>query len=101
MKREFGVEANVGKPQSGLPRNHPQEVTDVDGKFVRQSGGKGQYGHVVLTVEPMEPGGKGLSSATKSRAVVLANTSLRLKRASSTRCQTACWLAPWWTSACA
>jgi len=59
MKREFGVEANVGKPQVAYRETIRKKVTDVEGKFVRQSGGKGQYGHVVLTVEPMEPGGKG------------------------------------------
>jgi elongation factor G len=56
MKREFGVEANVGKPQVAYRETIRNKVTDVDGKFVRQSGGKGQYGHVVLTVEPQEPG---------------------------------------------
>jgi elongation factor G len=40
----------------GLPRDHPQAGEDVEGKFVRQSGGKGQYGHVVLKIEPQEPG---------------------------------------------
>ena len=59
MKREFGVEANVGKPQVAYRETIRKQVKDVEGKFVRQSGGKGQYGHVVLTVEPMEPGGKG------------------------------------------
>ena len=56
MKREFGVEANVGKPQVAYREPIRTKVTDVDGKFVRQSGGKGQYGHVVLTIEPQEPG---------------------------------------------
>jgi elongation factor Tu len=56
MKREFGVEANVGKPQVAYRETIRKAVTDVEGKFVRQSGGKGQYGHVVLTVEPQEPG---------------------------------------------
>ena len=56
MKREFGVEANVGKPQVAYRETIRQKVTDVDGKFVRQSGGKGQYGHVVFTVEPQEAG---------------------------------------------
>jgi len=56
MKREFGVEANVGKPQVAYRETIRKKVTDVEGKFVRQSGGKGQYGHVVLTVEPQEPG---------------------------------------------
>ena len=59
MKREFGVEANVGKPQVAYRETIRKTAVDVEGKFVRQSGGKGQYGHVVLTVEPMEPGGKG------------------------------------------
>jgi elongation factor G len=56
MKREFGVEANVGKPQVAYRETIRNKVTDVEGKFVRQSGGKGQYGHVVLTVEPQEVG---------------------------------------------
>lgn len=56
MKREFGVEANVGKPQVAYRETIRKKVTDVEGKFVRQSGGKGQYGHVVFTVEPNEAG---------------------------------------------
>ena len=56
MKREFGVEANVGKPQVAYRETIRKTVTDVEGKFVRQSGGKGQYGHVVLSIEPQEPG---------------------------------------------
>ncbi|WP_337878466.1 elongation factor G [Caldimonas sp.] len=56
MKREFGVEANVGKPQVAYRETIRKAVSDVEGKFVRQSGGKGQYGHVVFTVEPNEPG---------------------------------------------
>src|SRR5512145_1094770 len=56
MKREFGVEANVGKPQVAYRETIRKDVSDVEGKFVRQSGGKGQYGHVVLKVEPQEPG---------------------------------------------
>ncbi len=56
MKREFGVEANVGKPQVAYRETIRNTVKDVDGKFVRQSGGKGQYGHVVFRLEPNEPG---------------------------------------------
>ena len=56
MKREFNVEANVGKPQVAYRETIRNTVKDVDGKFVRQSGGKGQYGHVVLTLEPQEAG---------------------------------------------
>ena len=56
MKREFGVEANVGKPQVAYRETIRKIVEDAEGKFVRQSGGKGQYGHVVLKIEPNEPG---------------------------------------------
>ena len=56
MKREFGVEANVGKPQVAYRETIRKTVTDSEGKFVRQSGGKGQYGHVVLKIEPNEAG---------------------------------------------
>ena len=56
MKREFGVEANVGKPQVAYRETIRKVVEDVDGKFVRQSGGKGQYGHVVFKVEPNQMG---------------------------------------------
>ena len=56
MKREFGVEANVGKPQVSYRETIRKTVEDAEGKFVRQSGGKGQYGHVVLKIEPYEPG---------------------------------------------
>ena len=57
MKREFKVEANVGKPQVAFRETIRKKVTDVEGKFIRQSGGKGQYGHVVINLEPTEPGG--------------------------------------------
>ena len=56
MKREFGVEANVGKPQVAYRETIRKTVEDSEGKFVRQSGGKGQYGHVVFKIEPNEPG---------------------------------------------
>jgi elongation factor G len=56
MKREFGVEANVGKPQVAYRETIRKTVEDAEGKFVRQSGGKGQYGHVVLKLEPNEAG---------------------------------------------
>ena len=56
MKREFGVEANVGKPQVAYRETIRKTVEDAEGKFVRQSGGKGQYGHVVLKIEPNEMG---------------------------------------------
>ena len=56
MKREFGVEANVGKPQVAYRETIRKTVEDSEGKFVRQSGGKGQYGHVVFKIEPNEAG---------------------------------------------
>ena len=56
MKREFGVEATVGKPQVAYRETIRRTVEDAEGKFVKQSGGRGQYGHVVLKLEPQEPG---------------------------------------------
>jgi elongation factor G len=56
MLREFRVDATVGKPQVAYRETIRKTVSDVEGKFVRQSGGKGQYGHVVLKIEPQEPG---------------------------------------------
>jgi elongation factor G len=55
MKREFNVEANVGAPQVAY-REAIKKKVDVEGKFVKQSGGKGQYGHVWITMEPNEAG---------------------------------------------
>ena len=56
MLREFKVEANVGAPQVAYRETVRKSVNKVDGKFIRQSGGKGQYGHVVIDLEPGEPG---------------------------------------------
>ncbi len=56
LLREFKVEANVGKPQVAYRETAGKPVTDVDSKFVRQTGGRGQYGHVVLNVTPQKPG---------------------------------------------
>ena len=56
MMREFKVEANVGAPQVAYRETIRKAVNKVDGKFIRQSGGKGQYGHVVIDLEPGEPG---------------------------------------------
>lgn len=56
MLREFKVEANVGAPQVAYRETIRKNVTRVEGKFIRQSGGKGQYGHVVIDLEPGEPG---------------------------------------------
>jgi elongation factor G len=56
MKREFGVEASVGKPQVAYRETIRKTVENAEGKFIKQSGGRGQYGHVVLKVEPQPPG---------------------------------------------
>ena len=56
MRREFSVEATVGKPQVAYRETIRGHVDSVEGKFVKQSGGRGQYGHVVLKVEPNEVG---------------------------------------------
>jgi len=64
LLREFKVEANVGKPQVAYRETIKKAVHKVDGKFIRQSGGRGQYGHVVLDLEPLEPG-KGFEFVNK------------------------------------
>ncbi|MDZ4654343.1 MAG: elongation factor G [Coriobacteriia bacterium] len=56
LLREFKVEANVGKPQVAYRETAGKVVNNVDGKFVRQTGGRGQYGHVVINLTPVEPG---------------------------------------------
>jgi len=56
MKREFKVEANVGRPQVAYRETVRKRVEYVEGKFIRQTGGRGQYGHVVINMEPGEPG---------------------------------------------
>jgi elongation factor G len=56
MKREFKVEANVGRPQVAYRETVRKRVEYVEGKFIRQTGGRGQYGHVVINMEPGQPG---------------------------------------------
>ena len=56
MQREFKVDANVGRPQVAYRETIRRRVEKVEGKFIRQSGGKGQYGHVVINMQPAEPG---------------------------------------------
>ena len=63
LKREFKVECNVGKPQVAY-KETIKETVRVEGKFIRQSGGRGQYGHVWLEMEPLEPG-KGIEFESK------------------------------------
>ncbi len=57
LLREFKVDANIGKPKVAYRETITQKVTNVNGKFIRQSGGRGQYGHVVIDIEPLEEGG--------------------------------------------
>ena len=56
LKREFKVDANVGKPQVAYRETIRKPVEKAEGRFVRQSGGRGQYGHVILKIEPQQPG---------------------------------------------
>ncbi len=56
LKREFKVEANVGRPQVAYRETIRSSAQNVEGKFIRQTGGRGQYGHVVINIAPAEPG---------------------------------------------
>jgi elongation factor G len=69
MKREFGVEATVGKPQVAYRETIRRVVPEVEGKFIKQSGGRGQYGHVVLKLEPHPGKGFEFVDAIKGGAV--------------------------------
>jgi elongation factor G len=57
MLREFSVDANVGKPQVAYRETIRKQVDKIEGRYVRQTGGRGQYGHVVISLEPTGPGG--------------------------------------------
>src|SRR5690606_2841399 len=56
MQREFKVDANVGRPQVAYRETIRRSAQNVEGKFIRQTGGRGQYGHVVINIAPAEPG---------------------------------------------
>ncbi len=56
LMREFNVDANVGRPQVAYRETISQPVQKIQGRFVRQTGGRGQYGHVVINMEPADPG---------------------------------------------
>src|SRR5581483_548754 len=56
LMREFNVDANVGRPQVAYRETIGRPVEKVEGRFVRQTGGRGQYGHVVINLEPTKPG---------------------------------------------
>ncbi|XRX42671.1 MAG: elongation factor G [Buchnera aphidicola (Eriosoma harunire)] len=59
MKREFGVSANIGQPQVAYRETIRNTVKNVEGRHIKQSGGRGQYGHVVIDIFPLEPGKEG------------------------------------------
>ncbi|QCI21234.1 elongation factor G [Buchnera aphidicola (Hyperomyzus lactucae)] len=59
MKREFSVDANVGTPQVAYRETILHKVSDIEGKHIKQSGGRGQYGHVVIELFPLDPGSEG------------------------------------------
>src|SRR5205085_868984 len=71
MKREFGVEANVGRPQVAYKETITAEA-EAEGKYIKQSGGRGQYGHVRLRVNPLERG-KGFIFENEIRGGVIPN----------------------------
>ena len=84
MKREFSVAANVGKPQVAY-RETIRKTVEQEGKFVRQSGGRGQYGHVFLRIEPLALV-KDTNSSTESSGVLYrASTLVQSTRASRNR----------------
>ncbi|PIR41216.1 MAG: elongation factor G [Candidatus Yanofskybacteria bacterium CG10_big_fil_rev_8_21_14_0_10_46_23] len=69
MKREFGVEANIGRPQVAYKETIRKEA-QAEGKYIKQSGGRGQFGHVYMRVEPQEPGaGFSFASEVKGGAI--------------------------------
>jgi len=67
MKREHNLDTNIGRPQVAYKETITQKVTGVVGKFISQTGGRGQYGHVVIDVEPAEESGKGVVFINKIR----------------------------------
>ena len=90
MLREFNVDANVGKPQVAYRETVRKPAEKVEMKYVRQTGGKGQYGHVVITLEPNRAGAA-TSSRTRSPAgSSRRSTSPRSTRASGSRSPRAC-----------
>ena len=95
LLREFKVEANVGKPQVAY-KETIRKNADVDTKYARQSGGKGQYGHVKIRIEP-NPARDTSSSTLLLAAPFPRSISPLLTRVSREPCSPACWLATtWW-----
>ena len=93
LLREFKVEANVGAPQVAYKETIRKKVTQ-DTKYARQSGGKGQYGHVKITIEPNESGKRATSSPTPSWAALFPrNISPPWTLVSRVQCRQVCWQA--------
>ena len=90
MRREFKVEVNTGRPQVAYKETISGEA-EAEGKYIRQSGGRGQYGHAKIRVSPKERG-KVLNLSIPSEAVqFLKNLSIRWRKASKKR-----WKKEWW-----
>ena len=90
MMREFNVDANVGKPQVAYRETITEPVEKVEERYVRQTGGRGQYGHVVISLEPTGPGG-GYEFVDKiTGGVIPRSTSRRSTPASRRRWRAAC-----------
>lgn len=71
MRREFNVEANVGKPQVAYRETIRTTIKDIEGKHAKQSGGRGQYGHVVIDMYPLEAGGPGYEFVNEIKGGVI------------------------------
>ncbi len=71
MRREFNVEANIGKPQVAYRETIRDTVKDIEGKHAKQSGGRGQFGHVVIDMYPLEPGGAGYEFVNEIKGGVI------------------------------
>ena len=96
LLREFKVEANVGKPQVAY-KETIRGNADVDNKYARQSGGKGQYGHVKIRVEPNPEKGYEFVNAVVGGAIPKEYIPA-VDQGIQEQCSPACWLATtWWT----
>lgn len=88
MRREFNVECTVGKPQVAY-RETIRKSVESEGKFIRQTGGHGQYGHCWLRLEPQEAGKGFTFENAVVGGVILRNSSTRFRPASKLLCRTA------------
>jgi elongation factor G len=99
MKREFGVEASVGKPQVAYRETIRKSVDEVEGKFIKQSGGRGQYGHVVLKVEPLEAGGPNFEFVDAIKGGVVPREYIpAVQKGSKKPCPPVCWRVTRWST---